>query len=255
MEISDAVRTLVHVRYLPDEEIENAANRLRADYAQAGGPTGSMLNPENLIWDYLYERDRLSLDTETLLGVTKDGERIAGKMSVLPDGGLIRIDSGIVGTPLFPFTLGHEIGHWTLHRSCILEAICQGSLFDNAPREWTTLHRNLRPEGGHTVPREEYQANRFATHLLMPDRLVRDEYKKRFGDEPADYRVAAERSVRFTATYPTLRDFAMNVASLTETSELPSLASHFGVSKTAMAIRLQELRLVTDDPHTSSLDL
>lgn len=246
MEAPRTSKNLVRVPYIADEQIALCASMLRAEYIHAGGPSTIALCPEELVWELLYGRDRLSLDTEASLGKTKDGDQIAGAMSVLPDGGMIQIDQTIVSSPLYHFTLGHEIGHWVLHRTCILEAHSQGNLFDETPREWVTLHRNVQASGRAPLPPEEWQANRFATHLLMPADLVIQQYVVRFGNLPINVR----EEVRF----PTLRDCALAIATRPFPG-LSSLATEFEVSKLAMAIRLEELRLVRDEAVVEGLEL
>ena len=137
METLEDCQTSIRVPYLTDEQIANAASRLRADYVAAGGADSVAINPENLIWDFLDGRDRLSLDTEGSLGITREGDQIAGAMSVLPDGGLIRIDGTVLQSALYPFTLAHEVGHWVLHKACILAANLMNSP-KSLPRRVTT---------------------------------------------------------------------------------------------------------------------
>lgn len=243
MNITKASRASIRVPYVEDAQIALAASRLRAEYIHSGGPNTAALCPEDLIWELLDARDRLSLDTEASLGKTSEGDQIAGAMSVLPDGGMIRIDQSVVSSPLYTFTLAHEIGHWVLHRASIVEAQCQGNLFDDAPREWVTLHRNVNATGGGRIPPEEWQANRFATHLLMPTEQVLQHYVARFGEQPIH-----------NTQYATLRDCALDAATRSF-SGVASLASEFEVSKRAMAIRLEELSLVRDKETGEGLGL
>ncbi len=70
------------------------------------------------------------------------------------------------------FTIGHELGHWVMHRAG------QGSLFCRhasvaEPEEATT-----KP----ALPVPEEEANYFAAALLMPQHLIRDHYEDCGGD-------------------------------------------------------------------------
>lgn len=86
------------------------------------------------------------------------------------------------------FTIAHELGHFFLHMK------------DNEDQVITSFRMDRSPQ--------ETQANRFATELLMPESLVREEYEKLF----------------------------IPVSD--------SLAKTFDVSKQAMRIRLDELELM-----------
>lgn len=57
------------------------------------------------------------------------------------------------------FTIGHEFGHWCLHKH----------LFDTEPAKYQVLLR--RPKGINTNPLEK-EANAFAANLLVPIRLL-----------------------------------------------------------------------------------
>jgi len=63
------------------------------------------------------------------------------------------------------FTIAHELGHWCLHRDAESNMFCRSSAVEAAPSE------NRPP-----LPLEEEQANAFAAALLMPARLVQQEY-------------------------------------------------------------------------------
>jgi hypothetical protein len=64
------------------------------------------------------------------------------------------------------FTIAHELGHWRLHRDAEERAVyCRaGSIEPNATEE--------RPP----LPRSEDEANVFAAAVLMPARLVQEQY-------------------------------------------------------------------------------
>lgn len=70
----------------------------------------------------------------------------------------------------YRYTLAHEAGHWCLHRQHYLENVAQGKLFaaDGAPAFICRSSEAKKPV--------EYQADRFAADLLMPERLVRSEW-------------------------------------------------------------------------------
>ncbi|MBA2439825.1 MAG: ImmA/IrrE family metallo-endopeptidase [Thermoleophilaceae bacterium] len=64
------------------------------------------------------------------------------------------------------FTIGHELGHWCMHRTDHVASIyCRSASVD--PRE-------ERPER----PLAEQEADAFAAALLMPARLLREHYRR-----------------------------------------------------------------------------
>lgn len=137
------------------------------------------------------------------------------------------------------FTAGHEIGHFILHPH----------VGDR------TLHREL----GVSEPRAdrpvlEREADYFSACLLMPRRAVIAEFDARFGSkhplvltEAVAFHLKADPRVLFTAPSNSLV-FADAVARAQsfDRRHFQSLASFFGVSVRAMAIRLEELGLVAE---------
>ena len=63
------------------------------------------------------------------------------------------------------FTIGHELGHWVLHRSRETAVFCRHVVVD-------ADNVKARP------PASEDEANRFAAALLMPASLLRREYAR-----------------------------------------------------------------------------
>jgi len=74
------------------------------------------------------------------------------------------------------FTIGHELGHWCLHRASEEAVYCRpASIVAEEPSSATT------PDPLPIPPAEE-QANAFSAALLMPARLVRAHYGRTGGD-------------------------------------------------------------------------
>ncbi|MGI0035931.1 MAG: ImmA/IrrE family metallo-endopeptidase [Nitrososphaera sp.] len=142
------------------------------------------------------------------------------------------------------FTGAHEIGHFQLHSSS------KNHIF----------HRDLPILEMRTAGRPpiEQEADYFAACYLAPSKLVIDEFSKRFGTPPLqlDYKVAfhlcgnssTDLFIDPPGSLASLRKFAAAVAGAQKFGgyPFPSLAMHFGMSISAMAIRLQELGLVRD---------
>jgi len=66
------------------------------------------------------------------------------------------------------FTIGHELGHWCLHRGDGGAIYCRSSAVAEQPE--------AAPPG---LPLSEVEANAFAAALLMPARLLKREYGRR----------------------------------------------------------------------------
>lgn len=133
------------------------------------------------------------------------------------------------------FTAAHELGHALLHNQNI-------------------LHRDRPLDGTHIIQRspEEKQADKFATYFLMPKKKVEISFYKQFGksklliDDDTAFNLLRVSSSDLKAKCQNLREFAMIVASAEIYAGKPfrSLAQEYKVSLTAMARRLEELKLV-----------
>lgn len=221
------------VPFIPDAQIKRAAEVLIWDCSRQCPEFRVPYDLDVLVYDYLYEIDGVTLDQETPLGGEDDG-RVAGKM--IPAKRLILIDPSCVGQPYYRFTLAHEIGHWILHGRPLMDGEGQGSLFGedvDFDQEFVTLKRTILSHRTARGVREEVQANKFASYLLMPQELVEAEFLRRFGSaQVVDVRGEKE-----------LLDVAEDFASR-RTPAAMSIREHFGVSRLSMAYRLLDLRLV-----------
>lgn len=147
------------------------------------------------------------------------------------------------------FTAAHEIGHWVLHPGT--------TYFRDAP-----VDGNDRDQAR---PIEEREADLFASALLMPVKLVRKEFRRHFGEDslaaaPIDQYMAAllthGQSRRSKPLKPSELVTTRQISTLASkclslwSPGYPSLAELFKVSPAAMAICLEELRLVPqiDEP-------
>lgn len=79
------------------------------------------------------------------------------------------------------FTIGHELGHWVMHRTG------QQSLFCRKP-SIVAEEKEGRPK----LPVSEAEANAFAAGLLMPVHLVRERYEALEGDKDRFARLMRE---------------------------------------------------------------
>ena len=217
----------MNLPFLPDSEIDAAALRLKLEALPGGKVHELPVDLNAIVFDYLCERDTLSVDFECNLPA-EHGEEVLGKTTMAP--GRIQISGHLqADTGRFRFTLAHEIGHWILHRPLILAALDQPGLFGEVQigGTLTTLNRSVADA---TPLREEIQANRFAASLLIDHKTLRGEFASRFGSQgpgtalkEAGLGSAPSRAqARFLAT----------------AGGSASLARHFGVSGEAMTIAL-----------------
>lgn len=102
------------------------------------------------------------------------------------------------------FTKAHELGHFMLHRG--------GNLFID--RDFKTMYRPSSTNAPSTEW-QEWEANEFAACILMPEHLVNEEMKK----------------------------IQIDYADDSTTSWIEQLAKKFGVSVSAMSIRISRLGL------------
>ena len=225
----------MNFRFIPDVEIDTAALRLKVDALAPGKLHEVPVDLDAIVFDYLCERDELVVDLDTELA-DEDGEEVLGKIVIRPGriqvNARLRPDSG-----RFRFTLAHEIGHWILHRPVLLAAQDQAGLFPEVGvgAVLTTLNRSLTDA---RTPREEIQANRFASSLLIDHDRLRREFRARFGAEGPRHALLAAGAAAWT-----LRAQARFLAAA---GAVPNLAQLFAVSVEAMAIALESRRFLTE---------
>ncbi|MFQ5730374.1 MAG: ImmA/IrrE family metallo-endopeptidase [Planctomycetaceae bacterium] len=140
------------------------------------------------------------------------------------------------------FTTSHELGHLVLHPAI-------------------TYHRDRPLDGSdedYRKPKEELEADLFGAEFLMPTNLLRKVFTACFGgpivggeaDENVCYYLGTAVGRRLSPKdfrKLTVLDRAKLVSSVSDfaTNRFESLESRFMVSRTAMAIQLRDLKLVT----------
>jgi hypothetical protein len=118
-------------------------------------------------WFGLHVRDVQDLRTAPGVPDLPATERLSGLL--LPEAGEIWVDAAEAREwlPRRRFTIGHELGHWCLHRAG--GAVwCRSQTVD--PDETPAPSRRAYPP-------EESEANEFAAALLMPAHLVQRHYE------------------------------------------------------------------------------
>jgi len=228
--------------YLTDEQIKDAARQLLGRVFGSPSEAGSHVDLEAVIYDYLCEKENLSFNDEDPLE-PEDGEEVLGK--TLPRAGKILIHGPLRSDRMsgrYRFTVGHEIGHWVLHRPLVLADAQQLSLLTPPEGyEFISLNRSVFPGEKRQVPPEEWQANRFASYLLVDPDLLTTHFTRRFGAPPLPRREGGG-----VARVPNLHEFARATASQTARRQRP-LYVEFGLSVEAMAVTLKQRGLVVDE--------
>lgn len=174
-------------------------------------------------------------------------EAVGGRQSRMEAAGFLDRRRGVIAVsgaykyPTQRFTAAHELGHFVLH-----PWIGDG-----------VVHRD-RPVfelGGYGRPQIEQEADYFAACLLVHRKLLIKAFEDRFGtrkplpltETVAFHLAGPEAQSLFNAPRTSLMfSSAVARAESFDTRRFPSLAEHFGVSVSAMAIRLRETGLVDD---------
>ena len=229
----------VQVKYLTEEEIEADANALLAEYSQA---RVMALMPPVPVDDILETQLGLSLDfddIQTVLGVPD----VLGAMWV--DRREVFIDQSLDPDRFpevegrFHFSVAHEIGHWRKHRHYFKTDNGQRSLSESSNRRSVVCRTSQAKE------RIEWQADYYASCLLMPKSMVLAAWKNRFGNlfnspDPIVY-----EDVRKSCLVP-IEDLSEIEAEQAELIDnvAKEFTPIFRVSVQAMRIRLEKLGLL-----------
>lgn len=133
------------------------------------------------------------------------------------------------------FTTAHELGH----------AVMQPN--------GTAIHRDL-PVTGPTYRRstDEAEADRFASAFLLPAKLVAQEFAARFGSPPFGLTEAnskalfqcSRRSIQRSLRSQRDLSLALATAGVYGSNFVVPMYKRFNVTRTTMAIRLEELELL-----------
>lgn len=232
------------LRYMKDQEFEDEAALLLAEYSQQHVPvTAPPIPIDDIVADYL----RLSVfykDLKKEFGVDDVlGALWVNKRQVDIDLGLVPEDNpSMLGR--YHFTLAHEAGHWRLHRHLFQKKANQLRLLpDGAERpEYICRSTDRDPI--------EVQANRFASCLLMPREMVKRAWHEWRGSMDPIY---LDDLTTASGQPPTGADDDPITKRLFENAVRP-LATTFEVSPEAMRIRLETTKLLLRKKEPSLFD-
>lgn len=179
-------------------------------------------------------KESIKFDFGSDLGFNQSGKKILGRY--IPSERLIAIDHSLyVDTKRWNFTFAHELGHFVFHRNLKLN---KGILSDDIEQSFEIFDKNSR------TPLEwlEWQANSFASALLMPLKTVTVALKE-FQSEQGIKRNLGK--IVLNETQYSMKDFNKTISHLSNVYE---------VSKTVTKIRLNRLGLIDDTRNKTKRD-
>lgn len=216
------------VMFLQPQEIESAAGELLRKFAK---DRGKLIVPPIPIDDIVEKYLKLKLEVKDLV-------KILGVKNVLGatwfEDAVIRVDERILNQEgRYCFTVAHEVGHWTLHRPQFEAEKVAPTLFrgGEAPPAFVCRSNDKAPA--------EWQADQFASKLLMPETFVRRAFKDAIGD-----------GALFIEGLESRRTDAAVVSAWRDVATAVQRNGNFtNVSNEAMRYRLSDLRLVREVDH------
>jgi hypothetical protein len=243
------------VPYLSEEQIERDADELLGEYAKGRRATIAAPIP---IEDIVEKHLKLGIefdDMHRLIGVPRD--RPGGDADILGaiffEDRRIAIDESLdpeeypTREGRYRFTLAHEGGHWRLRRRLFATGSAQAILFGATGPSFVCRSSQAKE-------RVEWQADCYASCLLMPKDLVGRAWRNRFGNDNP-------RRLRVKNLLPVPPDLDNSMAEMFERFNrqhenaavngfVRSFAEQFQVSMVAMRIRLEKLGLLVCDAAT-----
>lgn len=239
------------VAYMSDEAIEKDVQTLLTDYArQRGMPIEAPIPIDDIIEKHLkigiefddthrlfgVPRSGIGFDPDILGAIFFDQKRIVIDESLDPDANPAKEGR-------YRYTTAHELGHWRLHRG----------LFGKDPAQASLLEPNAAPSvvcrTSQVKERIEFQADLYASCVLMPRKLVFAAWDEVFPDRKQR---VLQPATPINHPFIEIPRFECLIpgAEFTETDDqaLDSFAKQFAekflVSPIAMRIRLERLGLL-----------
>lgn len=217
------------VPFLPRAYIESEAEGLLAAYSQrVGRITRPPIPADEILNVFLGVR----LDFDDLPNLLGIGTDVFGATWI--ERGQVIIDENLDPTNhpemigRYNFTVGHETGHWQLHRPYLLKNAEQQALFEQEQNPTVVCRTS---EAKDPI---EWQADFFSSCLLMPKEMLEAAWHVRFGS-PISLAVLRERQPYVLGS---------DSDDLVIERSLKPLARAFAVSPSAMRIRAENIGLV-----------
>ncbi len=218
------------VKFLKPEKIEAATQCMLDEYSHKFAKIEHPPIPAEEILECLIGLELGFDDLPHKLGIPDVlGATWIQKKKVLIDSTLDpTINSNMEGR--YRFTVGHELGHWDLHRHFFQTDPNQTTLFGMSPEPSIVCRKRAKKEP------IEWQADSFAGYLLMPTDMVLKAWEEQYGSL-TPY-IAVDEIADLSARWSLDEDS-------TPTVEIArTMAKDFKVSGQAMQIRLIGLGLI-----------
>lgn len=233
------------VPFLHEKQIEREADLLLEEYGLKFSPVGAPPVPVDEIAELHLELTLEYLDMKSLFPVADVHGAIWFKQSRIGIDQALDPHTNPTRLGRYHFTLAHEVGHWRLHRQHYAQNPAQQRLFvDGTPQPDVVCRSSERSKP------VEWQANAFASCLLMPRKFVYAAW--------AEFRQSDDSPVAITEVRSLYSESAAmelfrrgRIATDQESKDLAMkedfcrpLAQAFQVSAEAMRIRLEQLELL-----------
>ncbi len=209
-------------------QIEDKSNRL-LNYFNAEHLKRVQATPLLKIVDFLRLKHNIRFEFGGALGFNESSYKILGACN--PKKRIILIDCSLSeNTSKFNFTLAHELGHLALHRNLEIK---YSEKEDGKNLNIISENSQNGKKKKTDIDWMEWQANQYASSLLMPMQIFRTALiiiQEELG-----------LSKRGTIFIDEQQDNQITFFKI-----LSSLSLKFGVSKTAVQIRLNTLKLIND---------
>jgi hypothetical protein len=189
---------------------------------------------DRLIFDGLCEHDGLVFIDDQDLGF-EAGTEVLGRTELIAGKIFVCAKQKASNFRRYRFTVAHEIGHWVLHRAAALTLLRSGAAQTGLSHVFVSTGNSLQSIGGSSQSAER-QANKFASHLLLPRKSLRLEFSRRFGGRPL-----------VSTSEHGLREFSSKLAR-ERIGSMATLADLFETSAEATAIAIEESGLVVREP-------
>ncbi|MBF0340914.1 MAG: ImmA/IrrE family metallo-endopeptidase [Magnetococcales bacterium] len=213
------------------EEIEMASRLLLLGHYRKFGPAGFLPIPvEEILESHLgltleFDDLRQRLGMNDVLGATwVNDRRVVVDISLDPT-----VDPRQEGR--YRFTLAHELGHWELHRHDFENGVAQRGAFRQKIPPSIVCRTSTSKDP------MEWQADLFASYLLMPTKMLFDVWSSIF--DTSDAYDAANEMAELISRWDGQSGSGRPVVSVAR-----EMARAFHVSGQAMQIRLQHVGLI-----------
>ncbi len=163
----DNSKNIKYIQYLGQEDIELKIEKLLEYFDSDIIKNKYEVNVDKIL-EYLVEKYKVKYNFDMNLGINSSGNEILGKLEINKRKIFItnRLEAN---TPRWRFTLSHEIGHLLLHRNLDIPSFIQDHMDTDEILNWSITNAKDK-----NIMRLEWQANSFASSLLLPRHLVYD---------------------------------------------------------------------------------